>query len=91
MYKIAINQMKSFRGLDGGAVMMFSVKFSAISLLLVEVSVHFQPSPNFADLGSQLSVEKRVISQLTVQMLANSQLAVKLYPGPLQISVYEDR
>ena len=50
----------------------FSVKFQSISQL----------SANFADFRSRLSVRKRVISRLTVKILASSQLSVKLHPEP---------
>lgn len=50
-----------------------SVTFSAISQLSVYLADH----------RSQLSVENRVISQLTVTILTDSQLSVKLHSDPL--------
>ena len=80
----------ALEGLNGGAgisvinsgdFLAISKNFSPFCLLPV----------NCADLRSQLiSVEKRVISQLKVKILTNSQVSAKPHPDPLSSPNYFD-
>ena len=60
-----------------------SVQFSAISQRSVKISTHCLVVTKFCRSQFQLSVKKRVISEIAVEVLTNSQQSVKPHPDPL--------